>query len=138
HDTVGPRAVLLSADETILYVADGDVERGDTCQLLAYPLDRYGDAGPVRNLLTLAPMERGIEGMCLDRDGNMIARIGWRESGRPPVVAVISPDGTILETHAAPADAPLRCAFGDDDLASLYVTAADGGLYRAANTGRRG
>ena len=28
HDTLGPRAVLLSTDEKTLYVADGDVERG--------------------------------------------------------------------------------------------------------------
>jgi hypothetical protein len=33
---------------------------------------------------------------------------------------------------------PMRCAFGDADLTSLYLTAADGGLYRATNTSRRG
>jgi sugar lactone lactonase YvrE len=54
------------------------------------------------------------------------------------VIYVISPAGTILETHPAPADMPMRCAFGDADLASLYVTAGDGALYRAKNTGRRG
>jgi hypothetical protein len=32
----------------------------------------------------------------------------------------------------------MRCAFGDAGLASLYVTAGDGGLYRATDTGRRG
>jgi len=32
----------------------------------------------------------------------------------------------------------MRCAFGDADLGSLYVTAADGALYRARGTGRRG
>ena len=32
----------------------------------------------------------------------------------------------------------MRCAFGDAGLASLYLTAGDGGLYRATNTGRRG
>jgi hypothetical protein len=51
---------------------------------------------------------------------------------------VISSSGTILESHPAPADMPMRCAFGDAGLASLYLTAADGGLYRATNTGRRG
>jgi hypothetical protein len=33
---------------------------------------------------------------------------------------------------------PMRCAFGDPGFGSLYVTAGDGGLYRATNTGRRG
>jgi hypothetical protein len=32
----------------------------------------------------------------------------------------------------------MRCAFGDAGLASLYLTAGDGGLYRAPNTDHRG
>lgn len=138
HDTLGPRAVLLSADEKTLYVADGDVERGDVCQLFAYALDSHGTAGPGKALLTFAPMERGIEGMCLDSDGNIIVCMGWRKSGSPPSICVVSPGGTILETHPAPADVPMRCAFGGSDLDSLYVTAGDGGLYRAKSIGRHG
>lgn len=138
HDTLGPRAVLLSADEKTLYVADGDADRGDVSQLFAYPLDAHGSAGPARSLLTFAPMERGIEGMCLDSDGNIVACLGWEKAGAGPAVIVVSPGGTILETHPAPADLPMRCAFGDAGLDSLYVTAGDGGLYRARNTGRRG
>jgi sugar lactone lactonase YvrE len=33
---------------------------------------------------------------------------------------------------------PTNCAFGDPDLSALYVTTAEGHLYRARNTGRRG
>jgi len=138
HDTVGPRAVLLSADEKTLYVADGDVERGDVCQLFAYPVKADGELGPIKVLVSLMFTERGIEGMCLDSEGNIVACAGWKKSGGGPVIHVISPAGTILETHPAPADMPMRCAFGDAGLASLYVTAGDGGLYRAKNTGRRG
>jgi gluconolactonase len=138
RDTLGPRAVLLSADEKTLYVADGDADRGDVSQLLAYALDAHGSAGPAKSLLIFAPMERGIEGMCLDSDGNIIACLGWHRAGAGPVVVVVSSGGTILETHPAPADLPMRCAFGDAGLDSLYVTAGDGGLYRARNTGRRG
>ena len=138
HDTAGPRSVLLSADEQTLYVADGDVERGDICQLFAYPVTPRGSLGPTKTLLTFSAMERGIEGMCLDADGNIIACMGWQKSGASPALVVVSPGGTILETHPAPADAPMRCAFGDADLGSLYVTAGDGGLYRAKGIGRRG
>ena len=53
-------------------------------------------------------------------------------------IIVVSPGGTILETHAAPADLPMRCAFGGADLSDLYVTAGDGGLYRAKGIGRKG
>ena len=138
HDTIGPRAVLLSADEKTLYVADGDVDRGDVCQLFAYPVLADGELGPIKVLVSMMFTERGIEGMCLDSDGNIVACAGWQKSAGGPVIYVISPSGTILETHPAPADLPMRCAFGDAGLASLYVTAGDGGLYRAKNTGRRG
>ena len=138
HDTIGPRAVLLSADEKTLYVADGDVDRGDVCQLFAYPVLADGELGPIKVLVSMMFTERGIEGMCLDSDGNIVACAGWKKSAGGPVIYVISPSGTILETHPAPADLPMRCAFGDAGLASLYVTAGDGGLYRAKNTGRRG
>ncbi|HXF66500.1 MAG TPA: SMP-30/gluconolactonase/LRE family protein [Burkholderiales bacterium] len=138
HDTRGPRAVLLSADERTLYVADGDAERGDVCQLNAYPVRADGSLGPCKVLLVFAPLERGIEGMCLEERGNLVACAGWSRSGVGPALYVISPSGTILESHPAPADLPMRCAFGDAGLASLYLTAGDGCLYRATDTGLRG
>ena len=138
HDTKGPRSVLLSADEKTLYVADGDVERGDTCQLFAYAVKPDGNIEPGKALVAFMAVERGIEGMCLDSEGNIVACAGWKKSGGGPVIYVISASGTLLETHPAPADMPMRCTFGDAGLTSLYITAGDGGLYRANNTGRRG
>jgi gluconolactonase len=138
HDTFGPRALLLSADERRLYVADGDIERGDVCQLLAYELTAEGSVGPSRSLLTFTAVDRGIEGMCLDAAGTIIACAGWNKGGAGAMVYVITPQGTIVESHPAPADLPMRCTFGDSDLGSLYVTAGDGGVYRARDIGRRG
>ena len=138
HDTRGPRSVLLSADEKTLYVADGDADRGDQCQLCAYPVKRDGSLGPSKVLLAFAPAERGIEGMCLDSEGSIVACAGWRKGGLGPMIYVVSASGTVLETHPVPGDMPMRCAFGDAGLTSLYLTAGDGGLYRATNTGRRG
>jgi gluconolactonase len=138
RDTHGPRAIALSRDERTLYVADGDAERGDMCQLLAYPIEPEGSVGARKSLLAFASAERGIEGLCLDSEGNLIACAGWSRGGMGPMLHVISPSGTLIESHPAPADMPMRCAFGDADLASLYVTAGDGGLYRASATGRRG
>ena len=138
HDTSGPRAILLSVDEKTLYVADGDAERGNLQRLSAYPVRPDGGVAGVKTLIDFVVVERGIEGMCLDSEGNIVACAGWKKSGVGPMLYVVSPSGTILETHPAPADLPMRCAFGDAGLASLYVTAGDGGLYRARNTGRRG
>lgn len=138
HDTKGPRAVLLSADEKVLWVADGDADRGDVCRLLAYPVKPDGSVGPGKVLMAFAPAERGIEGMCLDGEGNIVACAGWKKGGLGPMVYVMNASGTVLESHPAPADLPMRCAFGDAGLTSLYLTAGDGGLYRARLIGRRG
>ena len=138
HDTAGPRAIALSADERVLYVADGDAERGDVCQLFAYEVSDYGSAGHRHTLLTFTAADRGIEGLCVDSEGCLIACMGWSRGGAGPAILRISPSGTILESHASPVDLPMRCAFGDDDLSGLYITAADGGLYRCRNSGHRG
>ncbi len=139
HDTAGPQAMLLSADEKTLYVADGDADRGDVCQLLSYQINEHGSVGHHgKVLLNFQFGERGIAGLCLDSDGNIIACMGWKKGGSGANIIVVSPGGTILETHEAPADLPMRCAFGDGDLGSLYVSTGDGGLYRAKGIGRRG
>lgn len=138
HDTSGPRAILLSADEKTLYVADGDAERGNLQRLCSYPVKPDGELGHVKVMIDFVVVERGIEGMCLASDGNIVACAGWKKAGVGPMLYVISPSGTILESHPAPADLPMRVAFGDAGLTSLYLTAGDGGLYRATDTGRRG
>jgi gluconolactonase len=138
HDTSGPRAILLSADERTLYVADGDAERGDLVRLCAYPVRPDGGVGGVKTLIDFSAVERGIEGMCLDSEGNIIACAGWKKAGAGPMVYVIAPSGTILESHPAPADLPMRVAFGDAGLDSLYLTTGEGQLFRARETGRRG
>jgi gluconolactonase len=138
HDTGGPRAVLLSRDEKTLFVADGDAERGNLQRLCSYPVGPDGNVGPVKVMIDFVVAERGIEGMCLDSDGNIIACAGWKKAGVGPMLYVISPSGTILESHPAPSDLPMRVAFGDAGLGSLYLTTGEGHLYRAKDTGRRG
>ena len=141
YDTAAPRAVLLSADEKTLYVAEGDA-KSKVRELRAYPVNADGSVAPYRVLHAFGAdhrgAHRGIEGMCLDRDGNIVACAGSQASGAGPLVYVISPQGAVLETHPLPADLPVRCAFGDADLSSLYVTTGGGHLFRAKNTGRRG
>src|SRR6266851_3413078 len=134
-DTVSPRAVLLSPDEKTLYVADGEPRESHGRELRAYPIR---DDGTVDHPIVLHTFgadhrghHRGIEGMCLDADGNIVAVGGWHRSGPGPLVHVFSPAGAVLETHQIPADLPNKCCFGGDDLATLYVTTGGGHLYRA-------
>ena len=140
-DTVSPRALALSADERTLFVADGDVGSAGYRELRAYGLRASGEATQCRLLHSFGGdargVHRGVEGMCLDAEGNIVACAGWRESGPGPLIYVFAPSGRIIETHEFPADMPMRCAFGGNDLGMLYVTTAGGELYRAS-TSRRG
>ncbi len=142
YDTRAPRAVLLSADEQTLYVAEGEAGWSGPRELRAYPVREDGSVGPYQTLHTFGTdhlgEQRGIEGMCLDSDGDVVACGGWRRNGPGALIYVFSPSGAVIGTHPAPADMPMRCAFGDADLGSLYVTAGDGCLYRATATGLRG
>ena len=45
---------------------------------------------------------RGIDGMCWDADGNIVATCGWERSGPGPRIAVFATDGTVLEEHLLP------------------------------------
>jgi gluconolactonase len=142
YDTVSPRAVLLSADETALYIADGEPREGQRRELRSYPIRADGTLDhPI--LLHVFGSDhrghhRGIEGMCLDADGNIVAVGGWQRSGPGPLVHVFSPSGAVIDTHPIPADLPNKCCFGGPDLDTLYVTTGGGQLYRARTTDRRG
>jgi gluconolactonase len=141
-DTAAPRAVLMSPDEKMLYVAEGEVGRKGPRELRAYPLRGDGTVGPYTVMHAFGAdhrgEHRGIEGLCLDSDGNVVACGGAADAGPGPMIYVFAPDGAPLESHRLPGAAPMRCAFGDTGLDSLYVTSGDGCVYRAQGTGRRG
>ncbi|MDB5990052.1 MAG: hypothetical protein JWQ10_1455 [Herbaspirillum sp.] len=141
-DTKEPRAVLLSPDEKTLYVSEGSTANAAPRELRAYAIRADGTLGKARVFHTFGGDDfgahRGIEGMCLDSAGNIVACGGWRQSGSGPMIYVFSPEGRVIETHPLPFDAPVRVAFGNQDLAALYVTGGDGCLYAAQDISRRG
>lgn len=137
-DTQGVRAIALSPDDKTLYVAEGDPDRKGPRELRAYPVQDDGSVGKAKVLHEFAASERGIEGLCVDRGGDVIAVGGSSKGAAGAFVYVFSPGGELKEKHPAPADAPTRCAFGDADLGSLYLTTEGGHLYRAEGTGRKG
>lgn len=128
-DTTRPNGLLISADRRTLYVAQSDYDSGSVRQLRAYPIRRDGSLGAMRVLHDFGEA-RGIDGMCLDEEGNIVATCGWEVSGPGSRIAVFAPDGTVLDEHAQPAGRPSNCAFGGPDLDQLYVTTLDGRLYR--------
>ncbi len=142
YDTAAPRALQMSSDEKTLYVAEGEVGRKGPRELRAYPIRDDGTLGSFRVMHAFGTdyrgEHRGIEGLCLDSEENLVACGGSGEAGPGPMIYVFAPDGAVLESHRFKSGAPMRCAFGDAGLDSLYLTSSDGCVYRAQNMGRRG
>jgi gluconolactonase len=137
-DTQNARAIALSPDEKTLYVAEGDPERPGKRELRAYPVNDDGSVGKPKVLHAFGASERGIEGICVDSEGSVIAAGGSSKGGAGAMIYVFSPSGELAEKQPAPADAPARIAFGDADFGSLYLTTDGGHLYRAKGVGRKG
>jgi gluconolactonase len=133
-DTASPRAVLLSADECTLFVAEGEAGRAGPRELRAYPLRPDASVGPHRVLHRFAEdhtgVHRGLEGLCRREDGWVIGCGGAPGVGPGPAVYLFEPDGRLAQVHALPPDClPMHCAAGGGH---LYVSAGDGHLYRSS------
>ncbi|MBI4873976.1 MAG: SMP-30/gluconolactonase/LRE family protein [Acidobacteria bacterium] len=129
-DTTRPNGLLFSLDGRTLYVAQSGRGPEEARQLRAYPVQADLSLGaPV--ILHDFGSHRGIDGMRLDAEGNIVATAGWELGGPGPLIYVFSPSGEVLETHAVPCRRPTNCAFGGEDLSTLYVTTIEGFLLRA-------
>ena len=135
-DTTMPNGVLMSQDQSTLYVAESGYARGVARELRAYPVRDDGSLGPHTTLFTWGEdakgVHRGIDGMTLDAEGNIVATAGWEVSGAGPMIYVFSPRGRVLETHPVPAIRPTNCCFGGADMTTLFVTTTEGHFFKAA------
>jgi gluconolactonase len=134
-DTTQPNGILVSQDQNTLYVAESSYTKGVARELRAYPIREDGSLGVFTTLFTWGEdakgVHRGIDGMCLDRDGNIVATNGWEVCGPGPMITVFSPTGRVLETHPVPANRPTNCCFGGPDGTTLYVTSTQGHFFKA-------
>ncbi len=119
-DLTGPNGLAFSPDERVLYVANWDeskkiVKRWDVTA------DGTLANGTVFADLTSAPGEEALDGLKVDRAGNVFV------SG-PGGLWIFAPDGRHLGTLRLP-ELAANMAWGDDDGRTLYLTARTG-LYR--------
>jgi gluconolactonase len=135
-DTTRPNGLLFSLDCGTLYVAQSGRGPDEARQLRAYPVKADKTLGPYQVLHDFGA-NRGIDGMRLASDGSIIAAAGWELGGPGPMIYVFSPAGEVVETHPVPCRRPTNCAFGGDDLTTLYVTTIEGFLFRT-RTNRAG
>jgi gluconolactonase len=134
-DTTRPNGLLISPDQSTLYVAQSEYGVDRKRELRAYPILADGSLGEYRVLHNFYP-HRGIDGMCLDAEGNIVATAGWDQSGPGSMLYVFAPNGRVLETHPFPFDRPTNCTWGGPEEGTLYVTGASGHLL-AAQTGMK-
>ena len=134
-DNTQPNGILVSKDQSTLYVAESNYQKGIARELRAYPIREDGSLGAYSTLFTWGEdakgVHRAIDGMCFDADGNIVATNGWEVSGPGPMITVFSPTGRVLETHPVPANRPTNCCFGGPDLTTLFVTTAEGHFFKA-------
>lgn len=118
-ELTGPNGIALSPDERTLYVGDWDE---DHKVVMRYELADDGSVGAGRVLfdMTGAPGEDAIDGIEVDRQGNLYV------SG-PGGLWVLSPDGRHLGTIVTPRHVH-NLAWGDDGR-TLYLC-AQSALYR--------
>jgi gluconolactonase len=119
-DFSGPNGIALSPDEKYLYVTNWDAKKK---AIMRYEVKQDGtlENGRLFFDMTSAPGEDALDGMKVDRRGNLYV------SG-PGGLWILAADGTHLGTIIAPKH-PHNFAWGDEDGKTLYL-AARSGLYR--------
>jgi gluconolactonase len=119
-DLQGPNGIVLSPDEKHLYVANWDLQKK---VIMRYAVREDGllERGTVFFDMTSAPGEEALDGMEVDRLGNLYV------SG-PGGVWVISAEGAHLGMIKGP-ELPANFAWGGEDGHTLYMTARTG-IYR--------
>jgi len=119
-DLKGPNGIAFSPDEKYLYVGNWDPEKKI---IMRYEVGVDGSLsnGKVFFDMTKAPGEDALDGIKLDRQGNLYV------SG-PGGLWIISPEGKHFGTIIAPRH-PHNFAWGGEDGKTLYMT-AQGSLYR--------
>ena len=138
-----PNGLLVSGDDRYLYVADNNNDKlGGARKLWRFDLKEDGSVDLAsRKLMHDWKTGRGPDGLKQDREGRLYVAGGLNKPSPPAEPAkdvlggiyVISPEGKLLTFLQVPRDEVTNCAFGGDDLKTLYITGG-GTLYSIRTT----
>jgi gluconolactonase len=138
-----PNGILVSADDRFLFVADNNNDTSAGARKLwRFSLQSDGTVDLAsRVLLYDWGNGRGPDGLKQDRAGRLYVAAGLNKPNPPfePAedrkggIYVISSEGKLLGFLPVPRDEVTNCAFGGDDLKTLYITAG-GTIYSIRTT----
>jgi gluconolactonase len=114
-----PNGIVLTPDGGALYVSDRATQK-----LHRFRVADDGGLQADAMVYDFSP-DRGIDGMCLDSQGNIVAAAGQNATSG---LFVVSPQGALL-CHFPLPEFATNVAFGGADLCDLYITASSS-VYR--------
>ncbi len=127
-----PNGLLVSPDDKFLFVADNNNTVGGARKLWRFDLRPDGsvDAGS-RKLIFNWKTSRGPDGLKIDAQNRLFVAAGRSVASLPNETAkpytggvyVLSSGGSLLDFIPIPNDEVTNCAFGGEDLKTLYITA---------------
>jgi gluconolactonase len=142
-----PNGLVVTLDDRHLFVADNNNNRvGAARKLWRFDLRSDGTVDfATQKLIHDWKNTRGPDGMKLDAEGRLFVAAGLNKPNPPAEtqdtptagIYIFSPEGKLLEFVPIPRDETTNCAFGGDDLRTLFVTAG-GSLwsFRVTTPGR--
>lgn len=133
HEVDRPNGLVVTPDDKYLFVADNNNNTvGGARKLWCFDLSADGTVDfASQKLIHDWKGTRGPDGIKLDAAGRLFVAAGLNRQNPPYEVQeqptagvyVFSPAGELLEFMAIPRDETTNCAFGGDDLRTLFVTA---------------
>jgi gluconolactonase len=133
HETSRPNGILVSLDDKHLYVADNNNNVvGGARQLWRFDLKSDGTIEPAsRKLIFDWGNARGPDGLKMDQQGRLYVAAGLNTANPPHEftdkykggIYILSPQGELVSFVPIPTDEVTNCAFGGEDLKTLFITA---------------
>jgi len=128
-----PNGVFVSQGDEFLYVADNNNNTvGGARKLWRFGLLPDGSIRPnTRQLIFDWKDARGPDGLKMDQEGRLYVAAGLSQPNPPYETAdklrgglyILSPAGSLLAFVPIPNDEVTNCAFGGDDLRTVFITA---------------
>ncbi len=133
HEVDRPNGLVITPDDKYLFVADNNNNTlGGARRLWRFNLNLNGTPDfATQKLLRDWKQTRGPDGLKLDAAGRLYVAAGLNKQNPPhetqdkPTagVYVFTQEGQLLEFIPIPRDETTNCAFGGDDLQTLFITA---------------